>query len=165
MKVADPVDQSAPQRLPDDKQPDPYFVIMGRPSPNSGLILTRRGTVAFNYYLADKKLVTAESMEPLKPGQWTHVAVTVNYDKGAIKLYVNGGCTQTTDFARLSPLEPSLAERPLRLGVADPEAAEDKCRYQGLIDEVLIYSRALQDYEISTLYFLPAIRTEYLNKD
>lgn len=79
---------------------------------------------------------------------WYHVAGT--YDGSYIKLYVNGA------LAGQSPASGSIApsSSSLRIG-SDPAYPVDSNRmFNGLIDEVKIYNRALDAHEIKTNYGL-----------
>src|SRR5262249_54057381 len=76
----------------------------------------------------------------LPTNTWSHVAVT--YDGAAIRLYVNGA--QVSSVARTGPITTSTD--PLRIG-GDPFYGQ---YFQGTIDEVRIYNRALSAAEVQT---------------
>ena len=71
---------------------------------------------------------------------WTHVALT--YDGTILQLYVNG--VQAASQARTGSIQAS--SNPLRIGGNSPYGEY----FQGLIDEVRIYNRALTQAEIQT---------------
>ena len=71
---------------------------------------------------------------------WTHVAVT--YDGAAIRLFVNG--TQVAAVARTGTLETNT--KPLRIGGNSPYGEY----FQGRIDDVRVYNRALTATEIQS---------------
>jgi len=71
---------------------------------------------------------------------WTHVALT--YDGATLKLYVNG--VQAVSQARTGAVETN--GNPLRIGGNVPFGEF----FQGLIDEVRVYNRALSQAEIQT---------------
>jgi hypothetical protein len=69
---------------------------------------------------------------------WTHVALT--YDSIALRLYVNG--TQVATAARTGAVQTST--NPLWIGGNNPYGEY----FQGLIDEVRVYNRALTQTDI-----------------
>ncbi len=85
----------------------------------------------------------ASSVSALSTNTWYHVAGT--YDGSEIKLYLNGQLRGSTSAAGI--FEPSL--NPLHIG-ADP--ANPNRFFEGLIDEVGIFSRALTVEEIRAMY-------------
>jgi hypothetical protein len=77
-------------------------------------------------------------------GQWIHIVAT--YSGGIMRLYVNGSLYNTTSGTlALNTI------RPLRIGAGQTEGAP-AFFFNGLIDEVRIYNRALSDAEIQALY-------------
>ncbi len=151
-----------PEVLPKHKQPDPYYMLMGRPQPHSGLVITRRGTPAFQYTVIGKKAskeVACESIRRLKPGQWTHLVVVVDRLKNEVRLYVNGDSKDRLQIRRHWRIGPRKTL--LRIGAASPQSDRNKCRFRGKLDEVIFYSRALDEHEIKTLYYLPKVRQYY----
>ena len=95
-----------------------------------------------------------ETLEPLKIGEWQHVAISYDgYRKGAgVRMYVNGTSRELKiDFDELTyPFGP---KEPFRVGVG----AGEKYRYRGLIDDVRVYNRALTSEEASTLPLLETL--------
>jgi hypothetical protein len=77
---------------------------------------------------------------PLAANTWTHLAVT--YDKVTLRLYVNG--VQVSSLARTVNIATST--NPLQIG-GDSIYGQ---YFQGSIDEVRIYNRALAQAEIQT---------------
>ena len=90
---------------------------------------TFRGTVAF---------VTGTTANPVNA--WTHVALT--YDGATLRLYVNG--VLTASQARTGAVQTNSS--PLRIGGNSPYGEY----FQGRIDEVRVYNRALSQAEIQT---------------
>lgn len=74
---------------------------------------------------------------------WSHIALT--YDNSNILIYVNGELVQTTPYSGGVP----VTYAPLIIGY-DPQAAGPI--FNGLIDEVEIYNRALSQLEIRNIY-------------
>jgi len=79
------------------------------------------------------------------PNRWVHVASVINWVEGWGKLYFNGKLENTCTFA---PGAVSGYQRDLFVGTFSPY----RNFFTGLVGEVRIYSRALSDKEIYTLY-------------
>ena len=80
--------------------------------------------------------------------QWYHVAVTD--DAGLITIYVHG----QEDYSSGSGLGiPSAIDAPIHIGVTDPA---NRYFFNGTIDDIRVYSRALSAPEIYQLYVIPA---------
>lgn len=78
------------------------------------------------------------------PNEWLHVAMIYN---GVDKLiYVNGVLDASTPQAKSDPIDTSA--RPVHLGMREGEGRH----FNGLIDEVRIYNRALTSTEVSALF-------------
>jgi len=71
---------------------------------------------------------------------WTHIAVTRNMDSGKIGFYVNGELKGEADFIKI----PQASAGPVSIGWRTGTTFY----FQGIIDEVKIYSRALTEKEI-----------------
>jgi Concanavalin A-like lectin/glucanases superfamily len=83
------------------------------------------------------------SGEIIKPGVWYHVAWT--YDQSAMVLYVNGVAAAKEV---IGPQTITASSSDLRISGDDNEHVY----FDGLIDEVSLYDRALSSAEIETLY-------------
>ncbi|HEX5076793.1 MAG TPA: LamG-like jellyroll fold domain-containing protein, partial [Gemmatimonadaceae bacterium] len=85
--------------------------------------------------------INSTSSYPLNNTAWMHVAAT--YDGSTIRLYING----TLEGSVAGPAAIATNSLPLTLG-----AQSDATRfYDGLVDDVRLYSRALSAAEITTL--------------
>lgn len=87
---------------------------------------------------------TADVMSPAA-GQWYHLIST--YDGQNEKLYVNGALAITQSSTSTPASSNSAA---VELGCAQGEEAS--CKFQGYMDEIRIYNRALSAGEISVIY-------------
>jgi hypothetical protein len=80
----------------------------------------------------------------VKESEWTHVAATIHGKKGAV--YVNGKVIRIGNVPGLLPTQGEV-----QIGVGrNAHAADD--HFNGMIDEVMIFNRALTDAEIKTIY-------------
>ncbi len=111
----------------------------------------------FNYLLdvnsgyarlgADKAYVAgiyAQSTTLLDNDTWYHVVGV--YDNGTMKLYLNGNLEDTESFAQTSSGDVNAN---VYIGAIEYSSSY---KFNGTIDEVRIYSRALSASEISQLY-------------
>lgn len=79
--------------------------------------------------------------------RWTHLAVT--YDGGNLRIYVDGNLSSTNAISG-----PASNAHPIRLGSKanmKPLEEEDDKPFNGAIDEVRFYDRALSDAEVAAL--------------
>ncbi|HEX4262728.1 MAG TPA: LamG-like jellyroll fold domain-containing protein, partial [Verrucomicrobiae bacterium] len=92
----------------------------------------------------------AEINAPVQINQWQHFAATFDATNG-LKLYINGVLTaQTNTTVRpvgiLDPTgEPSI-------GIGNSGVSSDDFSFDGMIDELALYSRALTPQEIQRIY-------------
>jgi hypothetical protein len=82
----------------------------------------------------------------VKIGEWTHIAAVVEQGKG-VTIYVNGEPVATKDNAneRTMNMEPLIIGREAWAG---QQMVQNPCWYQGLMDEVKVWGRALTPAEI-----------------
>ena len=134
-----------------------------RPAEGTGGIASRyltAGPKGYGIFLAGGKLqlridtssisdrMRVESVERIPLGQWTHV--TGSYDGSrntdGMRLYVNGRPAETRTLVDES-LNRTKVDAPVRIGHGP--GPDD--RFQGLIDEVRVYSRALDADEAAVV--------------
>jgi len=82
---------------------------------------------------------------PFVPEEWEHVASV--WDGERIRIYVNG---RLAGESKSLDMTPGLMEGPMRIGL--PMSDSSHLRWQGKIDEVAIYRRALNPGEIFARY-------------
>jgi hypothetical protein len=101
-------------------------------------------SLVFWVFLQDVGWKSSGWAPPIPLGVWTHVAGT--YDGSDIRLYVNGA---EADSPITYPGTIVPSSNPLYLG-HDPSNPDRW--YEGLIDEVEVFDRALSDVEIQAIY-------------
>lgn len=82
-------------------------------------------------------------------GSWAHIVAI--YDNSKLKLYINNGTPAETTVGSITIDWSGLDARNPMIGAAEQPAASNKC-FNGKIDQVAIWSKALTTDEISTLY-------------
>jgi hypothetical protein len=89
------------------------------------------------------------SKRDLMPQQWSHLAVV--REKTTITLYVNGERSVVLPVSHIKPAEPPLAV----FFVGNTyQGQPDRPQYQGYVDEIAIYPRALSQDELRSHYEL-----------
>jgi len=86
-------------------------------------------------------------------GEWVHLAGTYDGETGKMSLYVNGKPIGTQTRVGELRLDPESLNRPLIIGAElnGPNVDEVENGFNGYVDEVRLYDRALADEEIKTL--------------
>jgi subtilisin-like proprotein convertase family protein len=92
--------------------------------------------------------ITSPSVVP--PNKWSHVAFTLDVNKGVAALYYNGVQVAVTNLA----VNMASTFLPVNLGYRNANSAEALAgyRFAGRMDEVSIYNRALSPCEIAAIY-------------
>jgi hypothetical protein len=84
----------------------------------------------------------------INDGEWHHLAGVFDSQTNTLKMYVDGvqdGSTETTSGTLLT------STQPVSIGSAEPNYVSTEY-FNGTIDDVRIYSRALSSQEILSLY-------------
>jgi hypothetical protein len=86
-------------------------------------------------------------------GEWVHLAGTYNGETGRMLLYVNGKLIGSETHVGEIRLDPESLNRPLIIGgeLNGSNINEIDSEFNGYIDDVRIYNRALSDKEIDAL--------------
>jgi hypothetical protein len=82
-----------------------------------------------------------EGEAPLPLGEWSHLAGV--YDGVSLRIYVNGKPVGN----KRCPKPPSAGRGPLVIG-ASPNGSN---RFEGMIDDVEVYNRALTETEVAAI--------------
>jgi len=78
--------------------------------------------------------------------RWYHFALIIDHNNNTMKTYVNGSLIDTLNFTAFTPYNPSP-----RLG-SNQATGNTGDYFDGKMDDVLIYNRALSDAEIQQIY-------------
>jgi hypothetical protein len=106
------------------------------------LSIKNDGRLSMAFWCNDAYQTTGPTV-PLN--QWTHVALT--YSGGTtVRFYINGQFVQESSLSAGIPA--NTQNGPIRIGCTDDPG---RC-FNGIIDEVMIFNRALSDEEIKFLY-------------
>jgi hypothetical protein len=88
---------------------------------------------------------------PISYNQWVHVAATLDGSTGTMSLYTNGVlAAQTTTTVR--PFGPLVASDSPGVGIGNVNFSGINFPFNGDIDEIALYNRALSQAEIQSIY-------------
>jgi concanavalin A-like lectin/glucanase superfamily protein len=95
----------------------------------------------------------------IKFGQWQHVAVTADIATNQVRLYLNGRPVATSVVGGSPNLSGRFADVShlfigQRQGSDTPEGEGGAARFNGLVDEVAVYNRALSADEIQAIFIV-----------
>lgn len=96
-------------------------------------------------------------LKTMKSGQWHHLAVTISREENRVRVYLDGQKTGDLVYTEQSQTGPILSQpttEPLRIGKrkdADFDPGSNNY-FNGSLDEIRIYNRALKDDEIKRVY-------------
>ena len=107
------------------------------------------GTLSFNVTPALSNGSTIQT--PISTGQWTHVAATLDDATGLMSLYVNGllAAQTTTDVRPFANLDPNSNPG---VGIGNANGTSYNVPFNGQIDELSVYSRALTPGELLGIF-------------
>lgn len=88
---------------------------------------------------------------PLALNQWQHVAATWDRASGDMKIYLNGALVQQTNttIIPIGVLDPGSEPA---IGIGNHSGTFHQFPFNGLVDELAIYNRALTANEIASIY-------------
>jgi hypothetical protein len=93
--------------------------------------------------------ISPPSITEIAPNQWYHIAAT--YDSSNIRMYVNG-VEEGTPTGETRPIDYTGGQQQLKIGVAEAGYGSSQDYFDGTMDDVRIYDRALSPEEIQQLY-------------
>jgi hypothetical protein len=120
---------------------DPYFFQM-------------HGDNTLGFYIEDgsPSAASVSTSTPLASNQWYHVAATLDGSTGDMCIYVNGSLAAKTNTT-MRPFGPLIPSEQPCLGIGNVgTSCWDYVPFNGKIDEISLYSRALSESEIAAIY-------------
>jgi len=115
-----------------------YWITIGRPY---------GGKVTFAFAPAGGNAIDHWSNSSLSPNTWYHIAATFDDSADKVKIYING----LLDKEFTETQKPAVTNYPVRIGQGGNDSYQNTW-FNGIIDEVRIYNRALSASEILEHY-------------
>jgi hypothetical protein len=88
---------------------------------------------------------------PIPPGQWKHVAAVLDGAANALRLYVDGALVAETNSTQRPMRELDGSAEPA-IGIGNHGGTTHNFPFNGLIDEISLYARALSGGEIQAIF-------------
>ncbi|MCB9917355.1 MAG: LEPR-XLL domain-containing protein [Planctomycetes bacterium] len=129
---------------------DANYGIVVKAGWHTGLKYTNDNRFQFDHQLDGGGTVTSTSTSTFPPGGSYHIVVTVDRDAGLISMYVDGELQDTSSFTPGATAREYDTE-PWRVGIAYGGASNWGWAADGEIDDVRMYSRALDEADAYTL--------------
>ncbi|HTJ01004.1 MAG TPA: LamG-like jellyroll fold domain-containing protein [Dongiaceae bacterium] len=109
-------------------------------------------TLSFQVTDASGTPAAVNTLVPLPPNQWWHVAATLDDSTGNMSIYVNGVLAAQTNTA-LRPFGSLLPDQEPSLGIGNTgTTCWDYIPFNGDLDEISLYGRALSSSEIKAIF-------------
>jgi len=112
--------------------------------------LAESGSLSFSYRASETESTGCNFLGSAPVGQWTHALVVVDRENEEFRCYANGVLQDTTSATTTMA---AVGSNTIGLG---KHATADLFHYDGALDDVRIYSRALSAEEVKRLYELGA---------
>src|SRR5580765_7660557 len=103
--------------------------------------------ISFQIANASNQTVTIQA--PIRTNQWVHIAGTLETN-GNMRLYTNGVLAAQTNTA-IRPLRDLDPVREPSIGIGNHGGTYVRAGFNGMIDEISLYSRALSQAEIQAI--------------
>lgn len=139
---------------PNASQPDANAIVISKSNLTStGYAIIQNGGANSNQYTfivgTGAGLSGIGSNFSLTAGSWNHVAVTRSASGASTKVYVNGAQVADVNF-----LTTIASSDPIALGIGNlgPAPGTPGIVFNGVIDEVAVWSRELAAFEVSGVY-------------
>lgn len=141
-----------PTALPSGEQPDIYGGIAIKEGWHLGLSIRSDGRFMANHYYKHRDGAHATSKSRVGVGRWHHIVLSVDLDQRLIRFYLDGKPDGEERFGGKGRYWDLHDGRPLRIGLARFGPGNYAYRFDGAIDEVAVYRRALSEGDALSLY-------------
>jgi hypothetical protein len=129
---------------------DAAYAVVAKSPQHEGITYNADQKFVMDHVLANNTAVTAVSAAAFPPGAYYHVAGVVNRSEGAVRIYVNGKLEGTATFTAGAAAK-DFKNETWKLGIASPGAGPQRLAADGIIDDVRIYTRALQPGDLKSI--------------
>ncbi|HNI98871.1 MAG TPA: fibrinogen-like YCDxxxxGGGW domain-containing protein [Leptospiraceae bacterium] len=101
--------------------------------------------------VAEAGYITESSNGTIQTGMWIQVTSVISYILNTVSFYVNGVLISSTATSTF-PSSVFNSNEPFRIGYSIPTPPNPNTFFNGKIDDIRIYNRALSDAEVLALY-------------
>ncbi|MEZ6118762.1 MAG: LamG-like jellyroll fold domain-containing protein [Pirellulaceae bacterium] len=156
---------NAPPSTNESSDQSAYGVLV-KEGEHTGIWYQHDGRFQFETWLAGMTPVVVETTQAYSPGEFYHIAVTVDRPAGEVRIYVNGQLDGTTHFIP-GQVAIEYGTEEWRVGTADDNFTGNDYAYPaaGVIDDVRIYERKLTSADITALYELAGPTSIQIDND
>jgi hypothetical protein len=126
------------------------YAIVVKPGYHEGLTYTAEQRFGIQHWVQGNAFMGVFSDGTYSPGAFYHLAGVVDLGNATTSLYVNGELAAVRTWPSGSPAR-EFGTATWRVGVANPAAPSWQWGARGVVDELLLYSRALSAAEIALL--------------
>ncbi|GEM_PF-2632467 len=138
------------EAAPDTTPGNDWRLLVGRSGFRPyGLALEQNRQLTGSVYVGERRR-SIRSREELPVGEWVHLAFTYEASSGTLRLYRNGAL-EVEEVSNPGPPDVQ-AGRPLTLSLPAPSAGGERRAWPGVLDEILLFDRALRAEEIRALW-------------
>ncbi len=148
-----------PEGVPTGTQPanDSSYGVLIKNGQHTGLNYESSQMFTMPHFV-DRVFSGASSRNTLcPPGVFYHVAATVDWKEGRVRIFVDGEEAGSTGWSPGGKPWP-YADNRWRVGIGMPGTAQYEWSAKGVIDDVRIHNRALPAIEVKALYEKGAVR-------
>lgn len=131
---------------PNSKPGDPNdaaYAVVAKSAAHEGITYNADQKFVMDHLLATGATVTAVTAAAFPPGAYYHVAGVVSRSEGAVRIYVNGKLEGSASFAPGAAAK-DFKNETWKMGIASPGGGPQRLAADGILDDVRIYTRALQ---------------------
>ena len=128
---------------------DAAYAVFAKSPQHEGLTYNADQKFVMDHVLSNNTVVSAVSGTAFPPGAYYHVAGVVSRSEGVVRVYVNG---KQEGQASFNPGEKArdFKNETWKIGIALPGGGAQRLSADGIVDDVRIYTRALQQGDLRT---------------
>ena len=137
---------------PNTKPGDPHdaaYAVFAKSAAHEGLTYNGDQKFVMDHVLSNNTVVSAVSATAFPPGGYYHVAGVVSRAEGAVRIFVNGKLEGTASFAANAAAK-DFKNETWKIGIAQPGGGPQRLSADGIVDDVRVYTRALQAGDLRT---------------
>jgi hypothetical protein len=138
-----------PNSRPGSPNDSAYSVIV-KSAAHEGITYNADQKFVMDHVLANNSVVSAVSSTAFPPGNYYHVAGVVSRSEGAVRLFVNGKLEGSASFAAGGAAR-DFKNETWKIGIALPSGGPQRLSADGIVDDVRIYTRALEAGNLKTI--------------